>query len=145
MVKLKNDLTDSELMKAWDIESLKMRLIRCIIEDKVSDLSIFESVERLRKQCLNPPDELNERLEAINELIDGFGIESSSIEGYWHSQYWQNTVCLYINTGDSYALTFIYNVVDDCFEITTWGDWIEAMENQLIDDGSIDRPNSDCD
>jgi len=134
---MKNELIDNEiaketLMEVWQVDSETIDSIYKVINGEV-DLSQFKSVNHLRKQCYNPPNELNEKLEALNELIDGFGIESSRMENYYKDHYWSDCICLYVNQGDSYALTIIYDVVNDRFEFTSWGDWIEAMEQYLID------------
>ena len=133
---IKSSLTDSELIEAWQIDEAKLILIKKVIEfddDKLIDdfLGEFKSVQHLRKQCLNPPDTITERLEALNELIDGFGIEGIYIDDYFHSNYWGNCIGLYVNLGDTYILTIIYNVIDNQFEFTSWGDFIETKEQEI--------------
>mgnify|MGYP001079359508 CR=1 FL=1 len=127
-----NDIAKEVLMEVWQVDSKQIELIFKVINRKV-DLSQFESVNRLRSQCFNPPDILNEKMEALNELIDGFGIESSRMEGYYKNHYWSDCIGLYVNQGESYAITIIYDIVNDRFEFTSWGDWIEAIEQYLID------------
>lgn len=136
MPKLINSLTNSELIEAWQIDTLKLELIKKVIEfndDELIDnfLGEFKSVQQLRKQCYNPPDTLTERLTALNELIEGFGIEAIEIEGYYRNDYWANAIGLYINMGDTYTLTIIYNVIDRQFEFTSWGDFYESKEKEI--------------
>lgn len=127
-----NGIEKQALMEAWQVDSETIDLIYQVINGEV-DLSQFESVNQWRSQCYNPPNELEEKMKALNELIDGFGIESSRMEGYYKNHYWSDCICLYVNQGESYALTIVYDVVNDQFEFTSWGDWIEAMEQYLID------------
>jgi hypothetical protein len=128
-----NDLGKDQLIECWQIDSEKLKLIYKVINGSI-DLDQFKSVNHMRKQCYNPPNELNEKMEALNELIDGHGIESSRMEGYYKNHYWSDCICLYVNQGDTYAITIIYDVVNDRIEFTSWGDWIEAMEQYLIDE-----------
>jgi hypothetical protein len=105
--------------------------IKEVIKDQGIKLDQFKSVQHLRKQCYNPPDRVTEQMEALNELIDGFGIESIRIEDYWHSNYWQDVIGVYVNLGDTYILTIIYNVIDNQFEFTSWGDFYESKEQEI--------------
>ncbi len=62
--------TDAELIKYWDIDELRLHLIKTIIEldnDETIDdcLGMIETVIHLRKQCLNPPDTIQEKLLVI--------------------------------------------------------------------------------
>lgn len=45
--------------------------------------------------------------------------------------YWGDTVALYVNTGDTYNTTVVYDVGRDLFYVTSWGDWLEAYERRI--------------
>ena len=126
-----NDLTNIELERAWGIDRVTTLKIKEVIKDQGIKLDQFKSVQHLRKQCFNPPDRVNEQLEAINELTDGCGIESIRIDGYHHSNYWTDCIGLYINMGDTYLLTIIYNVIDNQFEFSSWGDFYESKQKEI--------------
>jgi hypothetical protein len=120
-----------QLAEAWQIELDKVALIYQVINQRI-DLASFESVDRLRRQCYNPPDTITEQMEAINELIEGHGVESIQVsEDLYQDRYWGNAIGLYVNQGDTYDLTVVYNVIDSKFEFTSWGDFFESMESQL--------------
>jgi len=127
---IKTDLNYEQLAEAFQIELENVVLLYKVINNDI-DLGIFESVKQLRSQCYNPPKVIDEQMEALNGLIEGFGIEALTNENFWHSHYWQDTYGLYVNQGESYALTIVYNVIDDIFEFTSMGDFVESMENQL--------------
>ena len=136
MAKLISNHTNVELKRIWGIDKAELTLIKKVIEfddDELIDdfLGEFKSVQHLRKQCYNSPDTITERLEALNELIDGFGIEGIYIDDYFHSDYWGNSIGLYVNLGDTYILTIIYNVIDNQFEFTSWGDFYESKEQEI--------------
>jgi hypothetical protein len=119
------------LERAWGIDRIATLKIKEVIKDQGIHLSQFKSVEHMRRQCLNPPDRVNEQLEAINELTDGCGIEAIRIEGYHHNNYWSDCIGLYVNFGDTYQLTIIYSVIDNQFEFTSWGDFYESKEQEI--------------
>lgn len=131
MAKLISNHTNVELERAWGIDRATTLKIKEVIKDQGIKLDQFKSVQHLRKQCYNPPDRVTEQMEALNELIDGFGIESIRIEDYWHSNYWQDVIGVYVNLGDTYILTIIYNVIDNQFEFTSWGDFYESKEQEI--------------
>ena len=58
-----------------------------------------------------------------------YGVEAIRDECYFVDHYWQNTVLLYLNTGDTYSPTLYYDVIKDIFGIGSWGDWFEWHEN----------------
>jgi len=124
-------ITNIELERAWGIDRTTTLKIKEVIKDQGIKLDQFKSVQHLRKQCYNPPDRITEQMEVLNELIDGFGIESIRIEDYWHSNYWQDVIGVYVNLGDTYILTIIYNVIDNQFEFTSWGDFYESKEQEI--------------
>ena len=53
-----------------------------------------------------------------------FGVEAIRGEKE-RDDYWANTVALYVNTGDTYSATLLYDRVREKFEVTTYGDFVE--------------------
>lgn len=64
----------------------------------------------------------------ISDIIDGFGVESIRVGSEDYSGYWGDAAAAYINTGDIYNATVIYDVDRDRFYLTSVGDWREAAE-----------------
>jgi hypothetical protein len=127
-----NGIADHKLIEYWDIDTLRLNLIKSIIETEDTDLGIFESVKQLRKQCLNPPDTITEKMEVVNELLNAHGVESIQVsEELYQDKYWGNAIGLYINMGDTYDLTIIYDVIELEWQVTTWGDYYETKEAEL--------------
>ena len=75
----------------------------------------------------NPPSLLDRKLDAIDELIEGFGTEA--IRGPWVGGYWGDTVAVFIEMGDVYNGTILFDVERETFYATTVGDWVETAEN----------------
>lgn len=113
------------------IGSVNQQLI-CIVINNDSDCSMleeFESNAKWIKQCHNRPSDLELKLNAINELLEGFGVENITIENSWINSFWQDTIALYINMGDTYSTTILYDTEEQSFEITSYDDFLEMREN----------------
>ncbi len=125
--------TINELMKTWQLNKMQVQLIRKVIYDPEFDLAKwFGSVRNRINECYNKPDRVDLQLTAINEILEGFGIESIEVSSdLFQDRYYWNSIGLYVNLGDTYTLTVIYNTVDRLFEFTSWGDYFESMESRL--------------
>jgi hypothetical protein len=62
-------------------------------------------------------------------MLDAFDYESITGENHW-DKYWTDTVAIYVNMGDTYVTTIIFNTVDNKFEVGSIGDWIEENQNK---------------
>lgn len=82
----------------------------------------------LAADSANSPKEVDAVLELANKLIDGSGVEAVNPENAWVSHYYQNIVALYVNTGDTYSTTLLYDTEEGIFMVTSWGDFLEAWE-----------------
>lgn len=70
------------------------------------------------RSCYNMPSNSEVRLHMIDEVLDGFGIEViQHKKGYTH-------YC-YVNNGDTYAPTIIYNRLTKRFLYCGWGDLVK--------------------
>lgn len=59
--------------------------------------------------------------------LGGHGVEAIRGRNFDRG-YWADIVALYVNMGDTYALTFVYDVELEKLFVTSWGDWVEAYE-----------------
>ena len=76
---------------------------------------------------------VDEALEAINKLIGGFGVESVSDERAPQvDRYYYQIQLLYVNVGDSYGGTILYDTQESTFGVGDVGGWLEVMEPQWI-------------
>jgi len=66
---------------------------------------------------------VDDALDKIDECLSGFGVEA--ISGNYVDRYYQNIVVLFVNMGDMYANTVIYETDTGRFILTTVGDWVE--------------------
>ena len=61
-----------------------------------------------------------------DKILGGYGVEAVFEEG----EYDGNPAMTYINTGDTYNATLVYDVDEDELYVSTWGDWVEDAERQ---------------
>ena len=114
----------SRIEKLLEIPREKAREVRGIIDGSI-DPEGYSSVEKWVGQCLNRPRGIEMRMEALNEVLDGCGVEAIQPEGIHVDDYWFNCVAVYVNNGDTYKPTVLYGTEREKFEITSWGDWVE--------------------
>jgi hypothetical protein len=105
--------------------------LRALIKGRI-DPATFETVRTWIGQCHNEPAHIEKVLCAANELIDGFGIEVIRSSKIW-SHYWCDTRFVYINAGDVYAPTLVFNTVAQTFCISCMADLADrfATANDL--------------
>lgn len=68
--------------------------------------------------------EVGKTLERANRLVDGHGVEAIHAEG----QPYGEIVATYVNFGDPYVQTLLYDTEADTFYLTSYGDWLEGWE-----------------
>ncbi|MFA5445563.1 MAG: hypothetical protein WC262_11395, partial [Bacteroidales bacterium] len=63
-------------------------------------------------------------LTMASAMLHGHGVESCRDERAWVDSYYDNTIALYVNRGDTYATTLLYDIEMKKFRIISWGDLI---------------------
>jgi hypothetical protein len=124
-----------EKLTLCGIDADKANRILTVIRDK-RDLSeyIFDFLEKEYpntykwvRACLNLPDNIEIKLEMINEIMGGYGIETLSEENWDNYQYPHYS---YVNMGDTYATTILFNHVSERWILSSWGDIAEQFLNE---------------
>lgn len=77
----------------------------------------FPKTEDYIRRCHGFPKNFECMMQALDELTDGFGIEVIRRDG--------KVVIEYVNTGESYATTILFNHDTWTFQIKSWGDLVE--------------------
>jgi hypothetical protein len=62
-----------------------------------------------------------------NKYMAAHGVEVIRSANYWKA-YYGDIIAEYVNMGDSYILTLIYDNDRDSFYVTAWGDYVETQE-----------------
>lgn len=90
--------------------------------------SQYESVKAWVRECLNSPPKIERVLMALNEELNGFGIESINAEDKRVDGFWLDCVACYVNQGDTYDTTIVYDTERGSYYVTSYGDWVETYE-----------------
>ncbi len=74
--------------------------------------------------------EVSEALEYASKVIGGHGVGVVGAADHraW-STYWQDILIAFVNMGDPYRRTILYDVRKGKFAIGAWGDWVEIYES----------------
>lgn len=72
-------------------------------------------------------ESVSEVLEEVNTRCEGYGIEPVRDPQHWDG-YFGDVKALYVNMGDPYVTTVIYDAKDGLYRVMTLGDWIEEKE-----------------
>lgn len=103
----------------------KAQLIRRVLV--TNDAEFLYSFKSVREYNQKYNSLLYDKLYVLNEILDGYGIEYIKQERYVNA-YWQCNRILFINMGDTYINTIIYDTEKQLFKCTSWGDYVEHLE-----------------
>ena len=126
-----NEIKLNELREAFpEIDGIKLVMVNQIVNKEFDSslLDSFESNAKWIKQCFNRPSDQELEMNALNELLDGHGVEAIKLEGAYVNRYWDDCIATYINMGDTYITTIVFNTVNQSYELTSWGDFYESAE-----------------
>jgi len=116
------------LRKFYD-KKLSKEILKVVNETDKEKLFSYEEVKNLIDSCYNPPSFLDCQLVALNELLGGYGVE-------YTPNYDEGLLDVlgieYINTGDTYSLTTIYDHEREEFFISSWGDYVEKQMRRFF-------------
>ena len=74
-------------------------------------------------------EEISNLLDIFNENLGGYGVEVLRSSDFRKS-YWGDIIALYVNMGETYETTILYDIDNEEFIKTSWGDFIENRENE---------------
>jgi len=110
-------------------------LLRKLLRGEVSPLdeTMFPKTYTWSRQCYNAPSESHADtiMNAVSELIEGYGVEEIRQSNLW-DHYWNDFRYVYVNMGDAYAGTLVYDTSKDKYFVSSWGDVAERLGNKLI-------------
>jgi hypothetical protein len=121
------------------ISLYKARQIKKLITGKIDPITVLEDVRKndpIKLEILNVPaahfykhyKRAELKLMAIDIIMNGYGIEAITMENAYVDKYWFNCVAIYVNVGETYQETIIYDTDANEFELASWGDWYEKHE-----------------
>lgn len=83
------------------------------------------------KRAAGDPYEADALLDRLNARLGGFGVEAIQGGGRLPAGpggYYMDIVLLYVNRGDTYDDTVLYDTDAERFLVGSWGDWVEEHE-----------------
>jgi len=75
-------------------------------------------------KCHHDPSRIEQTICAVDQVIDGFGTLAIFGDRVYRPD------MEYVDMGDSYTTTIIYDYIDDRYMVTSYGDWIEWRESK---------------
>lgn len=92
---------------------------------------IKKQVKDIRKAMETAYDHksIDDCLDKCNEVLKGFGIESIRDNNF--TGYYGDIGLLYVNMGDTYIPTVIYDTRKDKFYVCSWGNIVEKEEKRF--------------
>ena len=133
---MKRFMSTTNLLKTFDITDSQAHMIRGLVKNKFEikytelwRIALPKTFDWIDACYLNPlynhcRDGVT--IEAINEVLGGYGIESIRNESNWVSHYWQDTCFLYVNMGDTYTPTILYDTRKDRYIVSDFGTVVET-------------------
>jgi hypothetical protein len=115
-------------LKCLHTEPQTIAIVNGILSGSI-DPRNYSDVKNWIRQCFNEPrtDEL--KMRAINQALQGYGIESVRTSK-WKNGYWCDILCTYVNMGDSYIPTIIHHRKHG-FIVSSIGDVIEKNKHVI--------------
>jgi hypothetical protein len=107
----------NNLMTKLNIDETRAKLIRAVIKNDTITTKAFKlnQYERMYKTY-------QRKLICIDKIIGGFGVE---VIGDCNSCIDSDIKAEYVNLGDTYTSTILYNRKTGTYQLTTFGDFVE--------------------
>lgn len=95
---------------------------------RIMDCHLHPAVTRWAEQCYHDPRESADAyaeclMVALDAVLEGCGVEA--IRGREVDAYHGDVQAVYVNMGDTYATTILFDHETGRLRITSWGDWVE--------------------
>ena len=74
--------------------------------------------------------DVDNAMDNINKALKGYGVEAMR-GSVWVDNYYQDTNALYVNMGDSYVCTVIFDICDKKFYVKSIGEHIELKPRRF--------------
>jgi hypothetical protein len=119
--------TNRHICELLNIECNKAEDIKKVISGYLLPEN-FKTVKTWINQCYNKPSVNELKLCAINEIMSGYGVEGIEVSSdFFQHFYYGNCIASYINLGDTYTTTVLFDHRTEKFYIISWGDFYEGL------------------
>jgi hypothetical protein len=111
-----------------DLSTLKLHFSKEIevsnILDGINNPRKYDLVRDWCDRCYHEPKEYELKLEAVNVIMGENGVESLIEDG--------KAIASYVNNGDTYKPTVVYDHEEQEFLITSWGEFLEEWQAENL-------------
>ena len=116
----------NKIMAMLAITKPQAELVKMVLTEEI-DSVLFKGSNLI---VTSRGSHINNQMEAINTIIGGYGVEALRQHNISTDNYWMDTRAIYVNMGDTYTLTLLYDILMDRFYFTSWGDFVESAERK---------------
>ncbi len=118
-------------------------IVKSVIKEQKESDTIEKMVKMANKHNLKN-EEVSNLMDIFNEKLGGYGVEVLRSSDFRKS-YWGDIIALYVNMGETYETTILYDINNEEFIKTSWGDFMENRENEdmEVDDVLEESFNND--
>jgi hypothetical protein len=81
----------------------------------------FKSVDTKIRRYSDP---IRQILTAVDEVLEGYGVED--LQGGFFDKHYQDIQALYVNFGETYTTTIIYDLMKEKFLVSSSGVFVES-------------------
>lgn len=103
-------------------------IVKSVIKEQKESDTIEKMVKMANKHNLKN-EEVSNLMDIFNENLGGYGVEVLRSSDFRKS-YWGDIIALYVNMGERYETTILYDIDNEEFIKTSWGDFMENRENE---------------
>lgn len=125
------------LAKVFNLSKEQIKLARDVLNERIDPSEredLFPQTCEWIGQCYNRPRANEIQIEALNELLDGYGVEAIEHEEIYVDRYHGNIVASYVNVGETYAPTLILDHIKNRWLVCSWGDFYESLDPSKFQD-----------
>jgi len=116
-------ITQKNLRKAFPKMSQKDALTIVRLVNGTLDAVDFQAGYRRVSECYHQPSDTDVILHVINSIAGGYGVEGSPYEV---DAMYDGEFISYVNMGDPYYTTILFNPRTNRFELSNWGSVYET-------------------
>lgn len=92
----------------------------------LNDPEKYEAVRNWRDRLYSEPLDYELKLRAIDSIMDAHGVEVLIADETGKA------IASYVNTGDTYSATVLYDLENEEFLVTSWGDFYEEWKTKNV-------------
>lgn len=86
------------------------------------DVDAYPEAQRRTAECYHKPEWVDRVMHVLDGMLHGYGVEAINEV---HESYFEFTGIEYVNMGDTYALTVMYDHRSGSWRVQSWGDAVE--------------------